>query len=58
MLYFIMVRVLRKVITKVYVEKECLINELRLMIRKLKKKQWPRGAKDLYIFFLQKVGNK
>jgi len=24
----------------------------------IKKKQWPRGAKDHYILFLQKVGNK
>jgi len=24
----------------------------------IKKTQWPRGAKDLYILFLQKVGNK
>jgi len=53
-----MIPILRKVITKVYVEKECLIVRLRLMIHEIKKKQWPRSAKDLYILFVQKVGNK
>jgi len=42
---------------KVCVEKKCLIVGLRLMIRKLRKNNGLE-ANDLYILFLQKVGNK
>jgi len=46
---------LRKVITKAYVEKECLIVELKLMIRKLRKNNGLETLKIFTNFFYKKL---
>jgi len=55
MLYFIIAQILSKVIIQECIEK----TDLGLKLRKqIKKKQWSRGPKDIYILFLQKSFNK